>query len=155
MKKTLTTAQRAMHIIWDVVRQSGVVISGNVYKLSRPINSKKEDIVIIPLAMTADQMQRGIINVNVHVPNLDLPGDQTQPNNPRLQEISSYVMSKLDDYYGFGYNFALDNAGEPARDQTGWYTNIRVEFNAFRKDTDDEQPDIFDPLESIEDGTDY
>ena len=132
--KTLITGHSAMDAIFDAVRLSGVVISGHVYKMSRPINSGKEDIVIIPLALTSDQVQRGIINVNIHVPNLDLPGDQTQPNNKRLEEITEVVTAALDDQWRYDYNFTLDNAGLPARDQNGWYTNIRVEFNSFRKD---------------------
>lgn len=132
--KTLITSYSAVEEVFDRVVSTPISISGHVYKLSRPVNSKKEDIVIIPLAMNAEQMQEGVINVNVHVPNLRLGKDNTQPNNPRMAAISQEVMAALDDYWGYSYNFHLDNAGHPERDGDGWYNNIRVRFHAFRKD---------------------
>ena len=70
-------------------------ISGGVYPGKRPDGSRKEDVVVNCLPVTGDQLQRGIVNVNIHVPNLEITisghPDNSQPDLKRIEEIYQVV----------------------------------------------------------------
>lgn len=132
MAKTLITANEAAKEVFDVLKASSISISGNIYLDSRPLNSDKEDIVVRTLAMGADQRQSGIVNVNIHVPNLHLIGDNTQPDRSRLNTIGNACLYALDDVWGRNFNFHLQNAGTMETDGKEWFLNIRVRFNSIR-----------------------
>lgn len=129
---TLTTTFDAVDTIFATLRDAGIAISGNIYKFNKPINSEKEDIVIIPLPLTADKVQKGIINVNIYVPDLQLGGDNTQPNISRFRAISGAVLVALNEVWGNGYNFSIETSGELIPSNIGWFNNIRVEYNSVR-----------------------
>lgn len=110
-------------------------ITGELSILERPKNSLKEDIVINALPITGEQFQKGVFNVNVHVPNLlnvvtNGKPDETQPNLTRLRTISNLVVEKLRDVVGEDYHFNAQNGGYPIRenDDLSWYINIRVDY---------------------------
>src|SRR5690606_17298 len=136
MKRTLTTADQAVQKVFNLMKpvRDDVSMSGFVFPYNRPISSQKEDVVINALALNADQEQNGILNVNVHVPNLQLGGDNTQPNRVRFQVISNKAIELLDYYDGFDFSLTLDNAGELIRDGEYWFMNIRVRYNSIRLD---------------------
>lgn len=46
------------------------MITGEVYRDRRPINSKVEDVVISVLATGAGQIQPFVLNINVYVPDI-------------------------------------------------------------------------------------
>jgi hypothetical protein len=78
------------------------MISGGIWKVKRPQNSSLEDIVINALPLTKSPLQRGIINVNIYVPNLELgtdPKDKSQPNTLRLKTLGQQVQTLFEDYY--------------------------------------------------------
>jgi hypothetical protein len=112
------------------------IITGNLYKLTRPKNSVLEDIVINGLPITNTQLQQGTFNVNIHVPNLtDVKigdvYDETQPDIVRLNAISKIIVEKLADVVGNDYRFSAQNSGYPIRDtDLTWYMNIRVDYYA-------------------------
>jgi hypothetical protein len=74
------------------------MINGVVCK-QRPINSTKEDVCINAIAITGNQFQEGVINVNIHVPNLKLKiggqDDNTQPNYARLKILTNKALELL------------------------------------------------------------
>lgn len=110
------------------------IITGNLYKLARPKNSQLEDIVINALPITGEQLQKGVFNVNVHVPNLSnivIAGasDNRQPDVTRLGEISKIVVEKLRDVVGTDFHFSAQTGGLPIQDDDyTWYMNIRVTY---------------------------
>jgi hypothetical protein len=57
------------------------------------MNSDKEDVVINSLPINNSQMQSGVFNVNIHVPNLvlNINGniDTTQPNHERIKQLTA------------------------------------------------------------------
>ena len=79
------------------------MISG-VIQPRRPINSEKEDISINSLFVTLDQLQKGIINVNVNVPNLSVKQngliDTEFPDYNRINTITKEVIDVIDNYVG-------------------------------------------------------
>ena len=113
-------------------------ISGGVYPWERPKNSDKEDIVINGLPITADQQQRGVFNVNIHVPNLkglEINGnsDDTIPDITRLKFITNLVVSKIQMVDGQDYSFSVATGGQLIKDSDlNWYMNLRVNYFALQ-----------------------
>jgi hypothetical protein len=131
---TALTAQNiiAKHLISSGVK-AAVSLTGGIYELSRPKDSVKEDIVVGVLAMNAEQTQEGVFNVNIHVPNVVLSSDSTQPNTARFRVILDKCMEVLNDVRGYDYSFTVSTPGIPYRDGDKWFVNIRVEWMALNR----------------------
>ena len=72
------------------------LVSGEVYKDQRPLNSDKEDIVISVLARDAGaQVQRVTVNVNIYVPDIRR-GRESVENLPRLREVSAEAAGEFE-----------------------------------------------------------
>lgn len=114
------------------------IISGAVYLGERPQNSVKQDVVFNTLALTNEQLQQGVFNVNIHCPNkanvvIDGETDNTQPDIEAFTEITLVVANILNDYVGFDFKLYAQNTGLLLRDTDGtWYVNIRVNYNSFQ-----------------------
>jgi hypothetical protein len=132
-----TTALTAQNIIFLRLVQTGVKaavnLTGAIYELNRPKDSVKEDIVVGTLAMNAEQVQEGVFNVNIHVPNLNLTNDSTQPNTTRFRVITNKCMEVLQNVTGFDYSFDVSTPGIPYRDGSNWFVNIRVNWISLRR----------------------
>lgn len=100
----MRTTLDIVDILYHVLSGSGLAsaISGGVYK-HRPVNSGKEDVVINSLPVSGSQLQEGVANVNIHVPNLALNiggiQDRTQPNHDRLKTLTSLAVTTLNDVW--------------------------------------------------------
>lgn len=112
-------------------------VAGNIYKHQRPFNSTSEGVVINCLPISGGQLQDGIMNVNIHVPNLVLSiggiQDDTQPDSARLSSLTKMAIQVFEDYWAElgDVNFSLENQSlfeEPEINQH--YTNLRLRFNA-------------------------
>ncbi len=104
--------------------------SGGVYKHQRPLNSEREDIVVNSLAMGREKgIQQGVLNVNVHIPNLLFSnnGDNTQPNHARILYLTKAIETLIEEVYGDDYNFHIDQDNIFQEDKSS-YNNIRVTF---------------------------
>lgn len=136
MDKTITTADQAVMNVFSLLKplKPSAGLTGSVYPYNRPLNSSKEDVVVSVLAFGAEQEQNGMLNVNVHVPNLIIAGDTTQPNRSRFNTISEEAIDLLDFFDGTDFTLTLDNAGELMRDGEKWFMNIRVRYNTIRLD---------------------
>lgn len=143
--RTIQTAKDAMDAIKQVLEEADVAsqvgLTGELRILSRRLNSTKEDIVINTSNLSADQLQNGTFNVNIHAPNLTgqtsgnpTMTDNTQPNLDRLYEIGNAIVAILNEVWLFGSDFCVDNGVEPARDDKDWYVNIRIKYRALRMD---------------------
>lgn len=133
----MTTPYDAIDILWARMNSDlKGSISGGVYKLSRPLNSDKEDIVINSITLNAAQLQEGVLNVNIHVPNLSINvngvQDNTQPNFSRLKALTALAVSSLSDVWASlgEYNYTPQEPGNPLKEDgiDSYYSNIRVEF---------------------------
>lgn len=82
-------------------------LSGEVYKHKRPINSKKEDVVIEALASLNLDFQTSIVNVNIHVPDLIISqnnAQESQADHVRLKQLATSIqpyLNKWADNTGF------------------------------------------------------
>lgn len=134
----MITSLDAIDIIWQTLHGSSLAsaVSGGIYKLSRPVNSIKEDVVINSITLNSDQLQEGVLNVNIHVPNLSLSidgvVDNSQPNFSRLKTLTSIAVGILTDVWAVdgNYNFNVQEPGNPIEepDINQHYSNIRIEF---------------------------
>lgn len=71
------------------------MVSGSVYKDSRPLNSVKEDITIAVLARDAgSQMQEAIVNVNIYVPDVRR-GKEAVEDSVRLRSLCAEAAGML------------------------------------------------------------
>lgn len=131
MKSTIS----AVRTVWDHLnkRKSQIPINGGIYWLNRPKNSVKEDIVVSALAMDAKEVQEGVINVNIHVPNPALSNDDTQPNFTRFEQISDNILPMLADVWGVDWNFLVDEPGTIVPDGNNWFCNIRIRYYTVRQ----------------------
>lgn len=103
--------------IWQLLNMTGVtsLLDGGIYRYNRPINSRKRDVVI-------STPEQGKVDVNIHVPNLVLPDDQTNPDLVQMKLVTDAVLAVL-----AGYDF--DKIGLPQRDSDGqWFCQIRINY---------------------------
>lgn len=90
--------------LWTWVSESGLagMVSGEVYKDQRPLNSDKEDITIAVLARDAgSQIQEATVNINVYVPDVRR-GKEAIEDTKRLRELSR-AAADFFEYHHFGY----------------------------------------------------
>lgn len=99
----------------------------------RPINSTKEDIIVNALPLNFDQLQEGIVNVNIHVPNIEVTQngivDKEYPNYPRIQVLIDLVLPVLKDYIGGGFYFTIQQENVIEERQSS-YANIRLSIRS-------------------------
>lgn len=70
----MLTAKQVQNDIYQMLRTSTLssMISGAVYKAGyRPRDSKEEDAVVIFTAGTPGEVQRGVVTINIYVPDID------------------------------------------------------------------------------------
>lgn len=131
---TTTSAIRAIydHLVSNGAKQI-TNISGNIYWLYRPKDSLLEDIVINTVAFSAEPLQEGVFNINVHVPNVKLQSDNTQPDFNRFDEICKALIPLVDNVYINNSNFKVESPGNPVPDGKTWFCNIRIRFWTLRR----------------------
>jgi len=143
MKKLIKTDFQAKRDIKQVLLNSGIdlLISGEIRTAQRRLGSTKEDLVLNSATYDADQAQEGLFNINIHVPNLKnqtaenpTAKDNTQPDEPRMEEIAELIVAAVDDYHGFDFSLKLKNPGELVGFGTDWLYNIQVYYNFLRTD---------------------
>jgi hypothetical protein len=111
-------------------------LTGGLYKLTRPVNAAddfKEDAVINSLGMPGQQVQRGIINLNIHVPNmggLEVGNrqDSSQPDYVRAQQLTTLAIQEVTEFYTDDYWFVFQQQNMVESDEQEMVINIRIEF---------------------------
>lgn len=135
----MITTLDELTIIWQKLKgyaplaTDSTKITGGFYKQKRPAGSTKEDIVVNGLGINNEQLQAGIINVNIHVPNVPVNTgslqDTTQPNLVRLKQLTDFAVVLLNDVWvgDYHYHVQQQNLFEDD-DGSNHYSNIRLEF---------------------------
>ena len=88
-------------VIYQILTESALLnISGGIYTQGeRPDNSNLEDIVINNISFEHSTPRRGISNINIHVPDIQVQIDGTpqfKTNRDRLQELTSIVSTIIE-----------------------------------------------------------
>lgn len=127
-----------IQIVYDKLVASDLVIgttndiSGQVYKITRPMDSVLEDIVVNCLPVTGDLIQLATVNVNIYVPDLHATVAgvrQYLPNLARMDTLAAMAITALDNINTPGYYFYIASQvvyQEQAIHQH--FINLRIEF---------------------------
>lgn len=136
-KRSLITAEEVCQEIISLIGSvADLGVSGEVRTMTRRFQSKLEDVIVSPLVFDAEQVQRGVFLINIHVPNLlNQQGggsgvDNTQPNMVRFEEIASIIRAKVDETE----SISLLTPGELIPDGQNWFYSIQVKVIYLRKD---------------------
>lgn len=83
---------------FTLIKASGLseMITGEVYRDKRPINSKVEDVVISVLTTGAGQIQPFILNINVYVPDIKR-GKESIYNDDRVKPLMRKSLDLLEE----------------------------------------------------------
>lgn len=131
----MRTNQDQIDIVFDKLRGTALqsAITGKLAKHVRPTNSNHEDVVINSLVTTNTQLQKGILNVNIHVPNIQatLEGGVVHvvPNHNRLNELTKIAIPLLKDVWGYDWDFDIEQINT-IREDTSSFNNIRIAFQS-------------------------
>ncbi|MFB5946124.1 hypothetical protein [Albibacterium profundi] len=121
-------------LIYKAVNSSALksAITGEVEKNWGPTDSDKENIVVVSITTDNSTDQRGITNVNIHVPNIVRninEKDQELPDNKRFKELGDIAKTVLKSGFGANYNYWTESQQLLRNPNTGnWYLNFRIRF---------------------------
>lgn len=107
------TSKQIQGDIYRLLKNSTLcaAISGGVYRQgSRPRDSRKEDAVVIFTTGTADQIQEGVVTVNIFAPDIDPYGNGVLvEDGKRLEEVERLAQEWVDDIAAnvADYDFSL------------------------------------------------
>ena len=97
--------------IYNLLKGSSIetIISGSVYKSGlRPINSNLEDAIVTFLAGISNQIQTGVVNLNIYVPDIILNG-QNVKNTARIETIEAEIKTWFETLVNIKYEIKLDS----------------------------------------------
>lgn len=110
-------------------------ITGGLYKVNRPVDAGddlKEDVVVNSLGMPNSDIQHGVVNVNIHVPNLQLVTagrqDNTQPDFVRLQQLAALAIEQVKEFYAGDYWFVFQQQNTLEGEPGEHLINIRIDY---------------------------
>jgi hypothetical protein len=133
--KTPLHLEETVYDLLSIPTVTDTLEDGELFLTKRPVGHKKIAVVIKTLAVTGEQLQKAVVNVNIHVPNLinniDGQPDMTQPDRNKLNEIAAVVIEALkngildDTVTGIGDAVMID---DPELQEH--YMNIRIETSS-------------------------
>ena len=131
MKKTGSTFEKD---VFNLMKQSPLKssISGDVYREGmRPINSNKEDAVVSFMAGLDGQIQSGVLNINVYVPDINNGTEDRLKNIKRCNEIESLCSDIVESLKLDGYRFSLAAIIQTFKSQEidQHFINVKLKFN--------------------------
>lgn len=124
--------------VFELLRNSRLAreISGKVYRDPeyRPRDSKKEDAVVIFTAGTADEVQEGVVTINIFVPDVDPDRNGTWVKSGRTAQIEALAqewfnsLSAATSNYHFGLAQAIMTDAAPELRQHFVVVRLRFKF---------------------------
>lgn len=120
----IKTGKQIQGDIYTMLRNSKLArsLNGGVYRSGfRPRDSRKEDAVVIFTTGTADEVQSGVVTINIFVPDIDPDGNGTWvENGRRTEQIEVLAQEWFDSLtadksnYKFSLNQAITTDAEEA-----------------------------------------
>lgn len=124
------TTLDAVDIVYGVLKDSSLTITGGIHKYAKPISSNLEDVVVNSITMNNEQLQEGVLVVNIHVPDKQIKvGTTTQSmiDTKRMLSVSKEVLSVLNEVWKDDWHFVVQQ--QNLIESTGEHFNsIRLEF---------------------------
>lgn len=94
------TSKQVQTDVYNILRSSALAraLSGEVYRAGyRPRDSRKEDATVIFTAGLADEVQTGVVTINIFVPDIDAFADGTfVENGARTEQIEALAAQWVD-----------------------------------------------------------
>lgn len=118
-------------ILYKAINTSAVKaeIDGKVYRNRKPVNSKSQDIVLIPLPVSGEAVQTGFWNINCYCKDfVEVAG----PDLVKLNSIAKAVINEIENYENHNqFHFHIEAMTQVLmHDEDGMsYINIRVLIN--------------------------
>ena len=136
------TGKQIQGDIYRMLKTSGVAsaISGDVYRNGyRPRDSRKEDATVSFTAGLPDQIQTGIVTVNIFVPDIDPDDNGTWvEDGQRTEELESIAQNWVESLtaarsdYKFGLQQTIYTEAEPDINQH--FVVIKLKYEYFSQD---------------------
>lgn len=130
----MLTGQQVITDVIALLRQTDLpdAIGGGIYRQgTRPRDSKAEDLVVIFTTADAEQFQKGVVTLNIYVPDIEAPGIDgvNYEDSARCAEIEAAAQSAVESLkaYRSDYLFRLRDAIFTQRDE-----DIRQSFVVVR-----------------------
>lgn len=127
----MKTSRQVQGDIYKLLRESSLAkaINGSVYRQGmRPRASRREDAVVVFTAGTADQVQDGVVTVNIYVPDIDPRDDGALVENTRrTEELEGLAQEWVEGLKAPGYLFRLADVIH-----TTWEQSISQHFVVVR-----------------------
>lgn len=126
------TGQEIVDYFYTLINGSIIksTINGSVYKSElRPVNSTKEDAVIIFSSGLDDQIQTGFVHVNIYVP--DINNGTIVPNVARLRAIETTANTFIQGLKAGEYRIKLASTIQSFKDEdipNQHFVNVKLHF---------------------------
>ena len=129
MKKTGGEIEKDLYTL---IKNSAVktAITGSLYRQGmRPINSLTEDAVVSFLAGIDGDIQEGVLNLNIYVPNIEVSGQKVK-NITRCTELEVIVNTFIQSLIAGEYVFELDKMIQTFQEAVieQHFINCRIKF---------------------------
>lgn len=109
MKKTSKQVQTD---IIDLLQNSELAaeVTGEIYRKGyRPRDSRKEDIIVIFTTGLPDEIQTGVVTVNIYLPDIDPYSDGVQvEDGERAEALEALAQHWVDNLSGSGTNYLFE-----------------------------------------------
>jgi hypothetical protein len=96
-------------------------IDGKFYMDARPVNSNLVDVVVTALPITNEQLQAGVLTVNIFVPKIPVSVNSIVnqvPDHLKLRTVASVASSVLSEHWSSsGYHFSIQQQLEGEDDE--------------------------------------
>ena len=116
----------AIDKVYNIVKGNGL----EVYKLIKPAGDESEYIVINSLPVSGDILQRCIVNVNIHVKDIQISSSTSAPNTSRLKALANQFETLLLKNISNDAHIYLDGQGAEQDEATETnYINFRLMCN--------------------------
>lgn len=104
------TGSEVENDVYAILKSSAIktLITGDIYKDgTRPLDSKKEDVIVNFISGVDGQIQEGFVNVNVYVPDIDNGGGGYVRNVARCRVIEIALNTLAQSLTTSEYHFTL------------------------------------------------
>ena len=93
----MITEEQLEQIVYDALKVAvGRIIGGTFYRSEcRPIDSHAEDAELSVSSLSADQVQDGVVALNIYVQDINNGSGRFVPNKMRTAELSSHMSELL------------------------------------------------------------
>ena len=119
--------------IYAIIKASSIktTIAGTIYKDGmRPMDAKTEDAVVSFLTGTDGEIQKGVVNLNIYVPDIDNGGGQLVKNTARCKTLEVLVNGIIQALKPAEYRLQLDSIIQtfPTEGLKQHFVNTRIKF---------------------------